>query len=141
MKLTGFAVGLVLQLLAATALFSLIIFWRGQWNTLCWIGLGIGLPALIGLFVSRFQLGKSFSVTPQARQLMTHGLYSKIRNPMYVFSSLVIVGLALAIQVPYVLMLLAVLVPLQVVRAHQESRVLEGKFGDEYREYRKKTWF
>jgi protein-S-isoprenylcysteine O-methyltransferase Ste14 len=34
-----------------------------------------------------------------------------------------------------------VLIPLQIIRARREAAVLEAKFGDEYREYRKRTWF
>jgi protein-S-isoprenylcysteine O-methyltransferase Ste14 len=141
MKDAKFALGLVAQLLAATVVFGVIVFWRGQWNTMRWVGLCIGVPALVGLFVARFQLGKSFAVTPQAKQLVTHGLYSKIRNPMYVFSGLLIVGFALATQLRPVFLFLVVLVPMQLIRARQESQILEQKFGDEYREYRKKTWF
>ena len=81
MKDNKFLVGLILQLLAATTVFAAIVFWRGQWNIMRWVGVCIGLPALVGLFVARFQLGKSFAVTPQAKELVTHGLYSKIRNP------------------------------------------------------------
>ena len=33
------------------------------------------------------------------------------------------------------------LVPVQLIRARQESQILEQKSGDEYREYRKKTRF
>ena len=106
-----------------------------------WIGLIVGFPALVGLFVARYQLGKSFAVTPQAKELVTHGLYSRIRNPMYVFSSLLIVGFALATQLRMVLLLLIVLVPVQLIRARQESQILEQKFGDEYLAYRKSTWF
>lgn len=141
MKNGKFLLGLAVQLLAAAVIFGVIVFWRGQWNTMRWVGLCIGLPALVGLFVARFQLGKSFAVTPQAKQLVTHGLYSKIRNPMYVFSSLLIVGFALAIQLPLVCLILVVLVPMQLFRARQESQILEQKFGDEYRAYRKNTWF
>jgi protein-S-isoprenylcysteine O-methyltransferase Ste14 len=45
------------------------------------------IPAFVGyiLFVTaRLQLGKAFSVTPQARELVTLGLYSQIRNPIYI---------------------------------------------------------
>jgi len=141
MKDGKFLLGLLAQLLAGAILFGLIVFWGGQWNAMRWVGLCVGLPALVGLFVARFQLGKSFAVTPQAKQLVTHGLYSKIRNPMYIFSALLIVGFALATQRPLVFLFLAVLVPVQLIRARQESQILEQKFGDEYREYRKKTWF
>ena len=141
MKDGKFLLGLLAQLLAGAILFGLIVFWGGQWNAMRWVGLCVGLPALVGLFVARFQLGKSFAVTLQAKQLVTHGLYSKIRNPMYIFSALLIVGFALATQRPLVFLFLAVLVPVQLIRARQESQILEQKFGDEYREYRKKTWF
>jgi len=141
MKNGKFLLGLAVQLLAAAVIFGVIVFWRGQCNTMRWVGLCIGLPALVGLFVARFQLGKSFAVTPQAKQLVTHGLYLKIRNPMYVFSSLLIVGFALATQLPLVCLILVVLVPMQLFRARQESQILEQKFGDEYRAYRKNTWF
>lgn len=138
---TKFRIVLFIQLGAAILLFAAILFWRGEWNAMRWIGLCIGLPSLVGLFVARLQLGRSFAVTPQARTLVTHGLYSKIRNPMYVFSGLLIVGLALATHFPHFLIAIAILVPLQIIRAHQEAKVLEAKFGDEYRQYRARTWF
>jgi protein-S-isoprenylcysteine O-methyltransferase Ste14 len=34
-----------------------------------------------------------------------------------------------------------VLIPMQIVRARKEARVLEEKFGEEYRAYRARTWF
>ena len=39
------------------------------------------------------------------------------------------------------LLLLVVVVPMQVIRARKEAKVLEEKFGDTYRDYRSKTWF
>ena len=89
------------------------------------------------LLLARHQLGKSFSATPQARALVTHGLYSKIRNPMYVFSALLLLGLLITYRKPYSFLLFAMLLPVQILRARQEARVLEAKFGDAYRE----TWF
>jgi protein-S-isoprenylcysteine O-methyltransferase Ste14 len=100
--------------------------------------------ALIGISMialARYQLGTSFSVAAQARQLVTCGLYSKIRNPIYVFGMVMIAGLFLVIQIRALwVVLLAVLIG-QTVRARREAAVLEAAFGDEYREYRSKTWF
>jgi protein-S-isoprenylcysteine O-methyltransferase Ste14 len=90
---------------------------------------------------ARLQLGDSFSVSAHARQLVTRGLYSKIRNPIYVFGAIALCGLVLAIGKPIFLLGLLVIVPLQIKRAAVESKVLEDKFGDAYREYRRKTWF
>jgi protein-S-isoprenylcysteine O-methyltransferase Ste14 len=66
---------------------------------------------------------------------------STIRNPIYVFSELAIAGLILYVKKPRLLLLLMILVPLQIFRARQESRVLEEKSGEEYRRYKAATWF
>jgi protein-S-isoprenylcysteine O-methyltransferase Ste14 len=122
-------------------LVALVILWPGAWNAARWIGLLAAVPAAILLIVARYQLGKSFSVSPQAHQLVTHGLYAKFRNPMYVFSGLLVFGFVLAWQKPVLLAIFLVLIPLQIIRARQEARILEAKFGEAYREYRKSTWF
>ena len=93
------------------------------------------------LATARYQLGRSFSITPQARMLVTHGIYSRIQNPIYVFSALMIAGVVLVLHRPLLWLIFAFLVPMQIVRARKEARVLEEKFGEEYLEYRRKTWF
>jgi protein-S-isoprenylcysteine O-methyltransferase Ste14 len=45
------------------------------------------------------------------------------------------------ISKPFLLLILIVIIPMQIIRARREARVLEEEFGDEYREYRKRTWF
>jgi protein-S-isoprenylcysteine O-methyltransferase Ste14 len=72
---------------------------------------------------------------------VTAGLYSRIRNPIYVFGSLVIAGVCLFYERPIYLLVFFLIVPMQIVRARKESAVLETAFGDAYREYRAKTWF
>jgi protein-S-isoprenylcysteine O-methyltransferase Ste14 len=99
------------------------------------------VPAVSLWLLARIQLGRSFAVRAKAKELVTHGLYSKIRNPVYVFGSLFIAGLILFIGRPVWLLVLAVFVPMQVIRARKEARVLEKKFGDAYRQYRARTWF
>jgi protein-S-isoprenylcysteine O-methyltransferase Ste14 len=91
--------------------------------------------------VAHFQLGASFAVQAQAKQLITRGLYSKIRNPIYVFSSCLIASVILLLRRPVWLLIFAVIIPVQMWRAHKEAQVLEGKFGEEYRTYRAGTWF
>lgn len=100
--------------------------------------IGVGL-----LFwtIARIQLGNSFSIAPEARQLVTHGLYSRIRNPVYIFGSIAILGIILCLNRPYFLLVFLVVIPLQIVRARAESRVLENHFGDQYRLYKSHTWF
>jgi protein-S-isoprenylcysteine O-methyltransferase Ste14 len=72
---------------------------------------------------------------------VTTGLYSRIRNPIYLFGGLLIVGVVLFLEHPRYLLIFLVLVPLQLVRMRREERVLEEKFGDVYRQYKKGAWF
>jgi protein-S-isoprenylcysteine O-methyltransferase Ste14 len=132
---------LIFQFCVALLILALACFRPGGWSSARWAGLIIAILAAIPLFLARYQLGASFSVTPQARELVTHAIYSKIRNPIYVFSTLFVMGLLVALQIPRTLVFVPVLIAVQLLRAHQEARILEDKFGDAYREYRRKTWF
>lgn len=38
--------------------------------------------SLVLVILARLQLGKSFAVTPQANDLVTHGLYARLQHPM-----------------------------------------------------------
>jgi len=104
-------------------------------------GAVIGLPSLLLWLMARIELGGAFSVRPKAQQLVTHGLYSRIRNPIYFFGAITIAGLFLYIDRPLGLSFLVVVVPLQIYRAREEAKILEAKFGEEYRRYRARTWF
>jgi protein-S-isoprenylcysteine O-methyltransferase Ste14 len=111
------------------------------WTPLRMMGMALILVGFVLWTIARFQLGASFAVTAKARQLVTGGLYSKIRNPIYVFGSMVIAGGILAFGRPVWLLVFVLLIPLQLWRAKKESAVLEAAFGDEYRRYRAGTWF
>jgi protein-S-isoprenylcysteine O-methyltransferase Ste14 len=101
----------------------------------------IVLPSLALLVLARIELGGSFSVLPEARKLVTQGLYSRIRNPIYVFGTMLITGVFLFINKPSALLLFVVIIPLQIYRARQEQKILEARFGDEYQQYKSRTWF
>jgi len=111
------------------------------WSAARVAGLAILIMAMALLVLARVQLGNSFSVAPQATQLVTYGLYSRIRNPVYVFSALALAGFILYLGQPNLLWIFAVLLPLQILRARAEARVLEGRFGEQYRQYKASTWF
>ena len=91
--------------------------------------------------LARIQLGASFSVEAKATALVTRGLYSRIRNPIYVFGSVMIAGVCLFFLHPEYLLVFLVIVPMQIIRARKESAVLEAAFGDAYRQYKQQTWF
>jgi len=126
---------------------GVLVFWAlrtgalGPLTPLRAIGLALMAVAFVCWSVARLQLGKSFSVRAKATELVTHGIYSKIRNPIYVFGTLFIAGLILSTGHSVWLLVLLLVIPMQVIRARTEAKVLEAKFGDAYRAYRAKTWF
>ena len=62
-----------------------VIFLKGPGphGTARWVGLVLAAIGLSGVILARRTLGQSFSVAPKARALVTTGIYSKIRNPIY----------------------------------------------------------
>lgn len=130
-----------LQVVAAATLLWFLVTWAAPWNMQRYVGSGLVVVGVAFVGVARYQLGKSFSIRPKARELFAHGLYSKIRNPIYVFGSMIILGLTLVLQKPVLWVVLAAVVAIQTIRARRQARVLEEAFGDSYREYRRKTWF
>jgi protein-S-isoprenylcysteine O-methyltransferase Ste14 len=113
----------------------------GPQDGIRWIGFVLAVIGLAGVMLARYTLGRSFSIRAKATELVTAGIYSRIRNPIYVLGVVFFVGLVLILRRPVLALLLLVIVPMQVVRARREARVLEAKFGDGYREYRARTWF
>jgi len=105
------------------------------------IGLVIAVFGLAGVIAARYTLGQSFSIAPKATALVTTGIYSRIRNPIYVSGMFFIGGVLIMIKRPEMLGVFVVLIPVQIVRARKEAAALEEKFGDVYREYRQRTWF
>jgi protein-S-isoprenylcysteine O-methyltransferase Ste14 len=136
------AVNIALTVIVGTALALIIHQYPPASRTPMQI-VGVCLLVL-GFFLwttARFQLGKSFAVTAQAKKLVTSGLYSKIRNPIYVFGSCTIIGLILTVGRPIWLLIFVGIIPLQIWRTRKESSVLESAFGEEYHKYRASTWF
>jgi protein-S-isoprenylcysteine O-methyltransferase Ste14 len=96
--------------------------------------------ALWGL--ARRELGSSFAVRAEAKKLVTTGLYSKFRNPVYVFGGMGYLGLFIALgNWTAVAALVVIYVLYQSARIRREERVLEDAFGEEYRRYKARTWF
>ena len=117
--------------------------WGPPWTIQRLAGLAIALPCFLLLALARIQLGKAFSVQAKATTLVTTGLYSRIRNPIYVFGSLAVAGFLLWANMPWpwLLLLFVFLIPMQVRRSRKESQVLAEKFGSSYLDYKRQTWF
>lgn len=129
-----------LSVIVVIVTFLVLHFWGLPWTAWRIAGLAIAIPSFLLMALARIQLGQAFSVQAKASTLVTTGLYSRIRNPIYVFGGLMIAGTMLWINQPW-LLLIFVLAPIQVWRSRVEERVLTEKFGEEYLEYKQKTWF
>jgi protein-S-isoprenylcysteine O-methyltransferase Ste14 len=108
---------------------------------LWFVALAVSLVCALLWVVARLQLGRSFSVRPEARELITSGLYSRFRHPIYLFGTAAFMFVLLALQGWDALPICALLVVVQVVRARREERVLAAAFGADYAAYRAATWF
>jgi protein-S-isoprenylcysteine O-methyltransferase Ste14 len=113
----------------------------GPRGPMWYVGLCLCIVATALWVIARWQLGHSFSVRPEARHLVTTGLYSRIRHPIYVFGSLAFFGALLALLEGQAVIIWLVIVMIEFARARREERALAEAFGDEYTAYRNRTWF
>jgi protein-S-isoprenylcysteine O-methyltransferase Ste14 len=131
----------VAQIAAVAFILWMVFSLPGPWDWQRDVGVALMIVGTAGIVTARYQLGKSFSLTPQAHQLVTRGIYSKIRNPIYVSGGVMLAGFVLVLHRPVLWLVLLALIIMQTLRARREAQVLEAAFGDAYREYRRKTWF
>jgi len=69
-------------------------------------------------------------------RVITTGVFSISRNPLYLGGVCILLGIALAVNLPWVLvLLLPALVACHYVLIAPEERYLAAKFGEEYRTY------
>jgi protein-S-isoprenylcysteine O-methyltransferase Ste14 len=95
----------------------------------------IGTVASVVVLV---RLGRSFSILPEARRLVTDGPYRIVRHPLYVAEEIGNFGIMLQYTQPLSLLLEAVNVSLQLWRMSYEERVLTQAF-PEYTDYAART--
>jgi protein-S-isoprenylcysteine O-methyltransferase Ste14 len=91
-------------------------------------GVSLTGEALIILAICR--LGRAFSITPQARRLVTGGPYRLVRHPLYAAEEIAIVGILLQHAWWAALAFLAVHLTLQVRRMLYEESLLRAVFPD-----------
>jgi protein-S-isoprenylcysteine O-methyltransferase Ste14 len=101
-----------------------------------YLGLG-GFVAGIALFVVSHLGLKGFR---GGRGLVTGGIYSKIRNPMYLGFIIWLVGFPVYTRSLVTLLTSVLWISFILYWKVLEERKLQKEF-DEYSEYKKKTWF
>jgi protein-S-isoprenylcysteine O-methyltransferase Ste14 len=113
----------------------------GRWQWRHTVGAFILIPSIACFLAARWALGSSFTARAEARVLVTHGIYRWVRHPIYISAELIMIGVIIFLGAYYVLLVVLVSFPLQLVRAHREERILEAAFGAKYRAYRARTLF
>jgi protein-S-isoprenylcysteine O-methyltransferase Ste14 len=100
-------------------------------TTLILLGAALAVYALT-------QLGRSFSVMAEARQLVTSGVYRIVRHPLYVAEEIAVIGLVIQFLSYQTLLLVAVHAGFQLRRMRNEEAILISSF-PEYGAYKEKT--
>ena len=92
----------------------------------------------IGAVVALSQLGRSFSIMAESRQLVTTGPYRLVRHPLYLAEGIATVGVFMQFASVYTALLLAAHIAFQLRRLHNEELVLSTRF-PEYADYSQTT--
>ena len=118
-------------------------FWVLDGDAVRWLGVvlyaGGGALRLWPVFV----LGRRFSglvAIQPGHELVTGGIYSRIRNPSYLGLLVMSLGWALAFRSGVGVLLAALIVPPLVARIRSEEKLLCAHFGKEYEAYCERTW-
>jgi protein-S-isoprenylcysteine O-methyltransferase Ste14 len=83
-------------------------------------------------------LGRSFSIMPEARELITSGVYRYLRHPLYLAEMIGVTGTVMQFWSVWTALILAAQIALQLRRMHNEEIVLAAVFPG-YKEYQRRT--
>ena len=101
------------------------------------LGLLIGLTGFV-MFILSTIAKKGFH---ELEHLVTKGIYSRVRHPMYLGTILIHIGFPIAARSLLTLISAIIWIPLILVWKYIEEKQLERKFGQEYLEYKNQTFF
>ena len=121
--------------------FAVFVVSQEPLSTRYLIGIVIAVAGFALSMLARAQLGRSFSIRARARVLVTTGLYSKFRHPIYLFRGIAFLGLFISWGKLIPLLCFLLIYPVQILRARKEGKVLAQAFGEKYRRYKASTWF
>jgi len=108
-----------------------------------WLGLGSVLGGYAIMLVALRTLGRNYSayVTIQEQhRLVQTGIYSVVRNPIYLVTMLSWPGACLVFRSWLVIPIFMYFLGFGVLRGAQEERVLREHFNAEFEAYRQRTW-
>jgi protein-S-isoprenylcysteine O-methyltransferase Ste14 len=107
-----------------------------------WIGLGIGVVTIIMSFFVHRTLGRNFTPTletPEGHRVVTEGIYSQIRHPMYTTFFMLFTS-SFLMSTNWLIALLGMIYGILIFdRVRAEEKMMINTFGDQYRNYMQKT--
>jgi protein-S-isoprenylcysteine O-methyltransferase Ste14 len=106
------------------------------------IGLALFIIGLTIMIIGQVTLRRNYSGTVVIReehQLITHGIYRFIRNPIYLGSIMVVIGLPVYVASLYGFLTMLVLIPITLNRIRLEEKLLTEEFQDGYQKYKETT--
>jgi protein-S-isoprenylcysteine O-methyltransferase Ste14 len=107
-----------------------------------WLGFGMGLLCITGIYWLFNSIGSGITPTSATRKehkLVTSGPYRWVRHPLYTIGSSLFLALGMMAD-NWLIAALGVLAFIgMAIRTPREEANLIEKFGDEYREYMKRT--
>ena len=107
-----------------------------------WLGVGLGILCVLGIYWLFSSIGNSISptsATRQQHQLVTSGPYRWVRHPLYTIGSSMFLSFGMIADNWFIAALGVLAFIGMAIRTPKEEANLIEKFGDEYREYMKRT--
>lgn len=107
-----------------------------------WFGVGIGIVCVFGIYWLFSSIGSGITPTSATRsehQLVTKGIYKYIRHPLYTFGSSLFIAFGMMADNWFIALLGVLAFIGMAIRTPKEEANLIEKFGDEYREYMRRT--
>jgi len=107
-----------------------------------WLGVGIGVLCALGVYWLFSSIGSGITPTSATRKehkLSTSGPYHWVRHPLYTVGSSMFISFGMMADNWFIAALGVLTFILMAIRTPKEEANLIEKFGDEYREYMKRT--
>lgn len=107
-----------------------------------WLGVAIGILCTLGIYWLFSSIGSGITPTSATRKehkLVTSGPYRWVRHPLYTVGSSMFVAFGLMADNWFIIVLGILAFIAMALRTPKEEANLIEKFGDEYREYMKRT--
>ncbi|MBA7532795.1 hypothetical protein ES705_25025 [subsurface metagenome] len=120
---------------------KIFTFWDNV--IISYVGFSLNISGGLLVIVARAQIGRFGTgslITENDHQLFTQGVYNYIRNPIYSGALIATIGFCLVFRCIITLIIMFIYYFLVFrMRINEEERILEKKFGNEFREYKKRT--